>query len=1278
MKKLAAILVVLLFIVSLPVSALAEEGDTLLGSELLYNADFSVQSEYAALPAGWELDAYDASSDAVSAYTGEDEAHGAFVVLENRSANDARVCQNVTVEPDSVYRLTALARVDNVAGERGATLSIDNYSIDGTYCFSPDVAQASEEWKELTLYVRTGREQRTLRVALRLGGYGSTAKGTAMFCQASLVACQPNAYADVVDLPTENGAAGSATGSIDLVRASSGGMLTLILACGLLAGGLYALYYRRRLRYESDWPFSGMAERTSLAVILFSAFVLRLVLSAIFVGHSTDINCFMAWGEAVLNGGMSNFYTSGMFADYPPGYMYVCGFLSWLARLFGMSYGGPGYVFLFKLPATACDLATALLLYKFAQRNKLRPGFSVTLAALFALNPAISFISGAWGQIDSVLTLAIAATFWLFMEDRRVLSGLVYGLAILFKPQALMFGPLLAIMYLLDVFGEHWKKRLVETVLAVLGACAVLLLLSLPFKGTQQGFWLADKYFSTAGSYPYASIEAFNLPALLGGNWAPVTRRVLGLPYKVWGTFFIGCAIVLAGLLYARGRRENRGAGFLAAAFMLAMIFTFGHYMHERYLLPVLLLLLVSYMFYRDRRLLVAFGALTAVTLVNAYAAMYIVDHQDARGALYETVTRLASAAEVLGFGYFAYTAFDLVCKKRSLAPINGPLPAGLGGAPAACSGKSEVRLVSEHEPMRYTKRDYLLLGALTLVYGVLALTNLGTLKAPQTAWQPESAGESVTVRFDGPYQVAEFWVYGNITQNGMLLVSNGGGDDVSYTQTCDDMFRWHEVEAGFTASSVTLMQYSGRLNLNEIAFFDENGALIPAWVVDPVGSQAALLDEQATVPDAPSCFNGMYFDELYHGRTAYEHLHNLAPYENSHPPLGKLFIALGVAVFDMCPFGWRVVGALFGIGMLPIFYAFARRLMKRTDYAFVATALFAFDFMHFTQTRIATIDVYAVFFILLMFYYMLRYVQMNFFVEDFRKTLTPLALSGVFFGLGAACKWISLYAGAGLAVLFFWSLGTRFAEFRRAQKSGTKKEREQTARFGAYATKTLLWCCLFFVAIPFTIYFLSYLPYYIYESGQKTSYGAKDAFSTFWRYQNYMYGYHSTLKETHSYQSAWYQWPFTEKPMWYYFAFVKGKLSTLTASGNPAVWWVGSVGAVSLFGLTLAGRVKKERALMVLLIGVLANYLPWVLVTRCTFIYHFFATVPFILLATVYLLCWWEKKEPAYAFVKWAWLGLALLLFILLYPGLSGLPVDAAWAAFLKKLPGGLLMYGA
>ena len=1301
-----------------PAAAQADD-DHVSGDNLIFNPDFSESSEILPLPVGWALDAYrnDASSVQTSLEVQEDGS--VALRLANPVSNDSRVYQQVDVESGTVYRLTALVKTESVSGGQGATLSIDNYSLDGSYCYSESVS-GDAGWTSLALYFRTGEQQTQIRVALRLGGYGAESGGAAWFSSVALYACDDVESGVIIDLANAAGdSASSVSDTGHTGESEQSGMSAfsiMLVACAIIAVAC-GLLYVRVLRNEADGISNPNRPNIVLGIVLVIAFVLRLVLSLIFVGHPTDIACFMAWGNAVLEHGVSGFYTSGMFADYPPGYMYVCGAIAGLCRLLGISYGSPGMVFLYKIPATLADIASAWLVYRIARKQGVREVFALTLAGLLALNPTAMFISGAWGQIDSVLTLGIVAACYLLLGDRLIVAGAIYGLAILFKPQALMFGPLLAVAYFVKIYQSRPRgKAILHTVLAVLSAFAVLFLSALPFKGTQPFGWLIQKYLATTTSYQYATIEAFNFPALLGDNWAPVDTRVLGIPYSVWGPLFIGLAVLLGAGLYVFSSREHtlaggrqqrvsapmhEGALYLSAACMLGMIFTFGHYMHERYLFPVLLLLLMAYLYERDRRILISFCGMTVTLLINALAAMYIVDHQWLRGSVYDAITRTGAALELVSFLYLLWISIDILIRDRVHKPVaaRSPVftPHEIKRTSRADSSPVLPPLPTDNH-LVYTRKDRWLLLGLVLVYGVVALTNLGTLSAPETYWQPETPGETITVEFPAETTVGEYWVYGNIQNNGILLLRTDDGHEETYTQTYDVMFRWDRVQTAFTARRIELQLYSGSLKLNEIAFFDTEGNRIDAVVLHPSGTQAALLDEQNTVPDRPSYFNGMYFDELYHARTAYEHLHNLAPYENSHPPLGKLIIAVGIAIFGMNPFGWRIMGTLIGIAMLPVLYAFGKRLFKKTEYAFLCAALFAFDFMHFTQTRIATIDVYAVFFILLMYYYMYQYITMNFFTDGLAKTMKPLALSGLFFGLGAASKWTCIYAGAGLAVLFFGSLLARYREYaaltqrsgerqsaqlsaeKPEEKQGTERERELVKPFWNNVLYTLLWCCLFFLLVPFTIYFCSYLPYYICEAGRTEGYGLADAFGTFWRYQDFMYSYHSGLTATHPYQSAWWQWPFTMRPMWYYSGndAAAGIVSTLTASGNPAVWWVSTVGAVALLFLRVSGSVKPDRAQQIFCVGVLANYLPWVLVPRCTFIYHFFATVPFLLMAAVYLLQKGEERYPKLACVKWIWLGLAVLLFVLLYPGLSGLPIPAWWGAIIKHLPGGALMYGA
>jgi dolichyl-phosphate-mannose--protein O-mannosyl transferase len=128
-----------------------------------------------------------------------------------------------------------------------------------------------------------------------------------------------------------------------------------------------------------------------------------------------------------------------------------------------------------------------------------------------------------------------------------------------------------------------------------------------------------------------------------------------------------------------------------------------------------------------------------------------------------------------------------------------------------------------------------------------------------------------------------------------------------------------------------------------------------------------------------------------------------MSPYEITHPPLGKIIIMAGMALFGVTPFGWRVMGALFGVFMVPMIYYLARRLLRSGRMAFAAAFMMCWDFMHFAQTRIATIDVFAVFFILCMYYCMARYLELSHPEADRKKRLVSITRAFFFGALASA-----------------------------------------------------------------------------------------------------------------------------------------------------------------------------------------------------------------------------------------------------------------------------------
>ena len=392
----------------------------------------------------------------------------------------------------------------------------------------------------------------------------------------------------------------------------------------------------------------------------------------------------------------------------------------------------------------------------------------------------------------------------------------------------------------------------------------------------------------------------------------------------------------------------------------------------------------------------------------------------------------------------------------------------------------------------------------------------------------------------------------------------------------------------------------------------------------------AYLTDEPDSMEgDYPSWYNSTYFDEIYHARTAYEHLHQMQPYEYTHPPLGKVMMSWAIAIFGMTPFGWRFAGALAGVLMLPGMYLLGKLLIKRSFGGMACCALLALDLMHFTQTRIATIDSFVVLWIIWMVYFMLRW----FFQEPFRKplwkSLIPLALSGLCMGLGIASKWTGCYAGVVLALIFFWGVFRRWRLTRADRKIPEKKRTEEekaAANGGKYLLITIASCFIFFILVPAIVYYCAYIPFFSYDG---TGVTVKKIIEETER----MFSYHSTpgLGMDHAFYSPWYEWPVIAKPMYYSSNSFEsaGWHTTISAMGNPAVWWVGLGCILCLCGVWIRRHLQKDRTFTlwtekndprpaVVLVCYFVQLLPWILVPRGTYIYHYFPCVPFLAIAIV------------------------------------------------------------
>lgn len=1176
-------------------------------------------------PVGWQYDRWVSDRQTVDFYlTDVHTKSGRYaVVIESAEPDDAKVMQTIVVEPNSLYHLSCWVKAKGIPTDKKGA----NLSALGILETSESLYDTANQWRQLHLYGKTGSEQTELTFTLRLGGYGSLNKGLAAFddCRAQKIEQAP---------PTAKVLSLSPITPKKAFRPS-----TNYLLWGFIASLLYAvavLFITRRLG-ANGWTVDSRLVYGAIALSL----ITKTVLAASTTGFEVDLNTYKAWSEFLVQEGFARFYYSGHFVDYPPLYMYVFYLLGKLRQVLGIDMNSQAFVLMLKMPPLIAEFLSALLIIKIASEAKTNTNLTTLAVATFVFNPAVTIDSALWGQVDSVLALLMALSLVSLVANRIVVASVFFTLAALTKPQALILSPIFIAYFL-----ENRQRK--AFAMSLLTSCLIVAMVLVPFSLPQGPQWFFALFKKALAQYPYATLNAFNLYALLGHNWSVIDTKLI-LPFHAWGFIAITLISLTTAYLYLRSKRPEKA--LYLAVFLVLSVFMFSVKMHERYMIPIFLLIALLYVQRPDRMLLYLLTALTFTNTVNlaytlglSHEGVYHIGNDD-------LIMRSLSFVNLITYGVFVKWLLDSLFDRK---PLKSSEP----------KRALEVKVKSKHRGgvqamahltianVSLDRRDLLIVLILVFTFSVLYLHRLGATVAPQSYWQPKVAGEAFYIDFGKPQEVSRLYLYFGL---GAATYRVDQSNDFLNWQTVTkieqkEVFQWKAYHLNFKGRylSFVIEQPSGQLF--ELALFDGQNRPLRGFKAQPlsvdkrtIGKVDDLFDEQYTVPDRPNYLNSTYFDEIYYARTAYEILQGLEPYENTHPPLGKLFMAGSVRLFGMTPFGWRFAGVVAGVTLIALMYLTGRALFDSKVAGLTSALLIGLDFMTFVQSRIATIDVFAVLFVVAMYYFMLRFYLASAIKQDL--AVAYLALSGVFFGLGVATKWLCLYAGVGLAVIYFYFLKRQFLNKTAFSKTDARP----------YSlTRYLLYGVCFFVLVPMVIYLMSYMPIRLPQTE------GFDLVAVL-QHQLDMYHYHKSVKGSHPFASTWWQWPIIKKPMWLYMGveLPPDKAESIVSMGNPAVWWVGSLAMLWLIVLVFLKRLDNLFALFVVL-GFLSNYLPWLLVPREVYIYHFFASVPFLVLATVYLLHSGLSKRVPY--VNLVYLAILTGLFCLFYPILSGMTVTKAY----------------
>lgn len=365
------------------------------------------------------------------------------------------------------------------------------------------------------------------------------------------------------------------------------------------------------------------------------------------------------------------------------------------------------------------------------------------------------------------------------------------------------------------------------------------------------------------------------------------------------------------------------------------------------------------------------------------------------------------------------------------------------------------------------------------------------------------------------------------------------------------------------------------------------------------------------------SRFPTLVFDEVYFARFGRNYLAGV-PFFDAHPPLGKYLIALGIWLGGgFHPWGYRWMDALLG-SLIPVAVAvLAYLLTGRSRVALLAGCFVALDGLFLVESRYALINVPLVLFGVvsqILWLWGLRYRG--------RGRSLWLIAAGMAFGACVAVKWSGL--GFLLGVGLFWLLQRQLPLLAEGKTT--------------YQTTYEWWqMCLLLPLVTFVVYTLLWWPHLQFHPHQSLL-----------ELHRQMFDFHRSVASTaHPYCSPWWSWPLLLRPMSYFFQKVQTLTEAVPVIGpplpmeatrwvyavyalfNPPLLWLSTLATLALFPLglnSLAGRF--------VLLNYAANLLPWALVSRCVFIYHYLpaALYGFMALALV-----WEASHAWGVWARWA-----------------------------------------
>ncbi len=338
----------------------------------------------------------------------------------------------------------------------------------------------------------------------------------------------------------------------------------------------------------------------------------------------------------------------------------------------------------------------------------------------------------------------------------------------------------------------------------------------------------------------------------------------------------------------------------------------------------------------------------------------------------------------------------------------------------------------------------------------------------------------------------------------------------------------------------------------------------------------------------------------------------------HEHPPLAKLILAFSMLIIGDNAYGYRLPSVIFGTLIIFIFYLLVKKISKSDMLALISAFLLSFDNLIFVHSRIATLDIFMLAFMIMGFY---LYFQ------------DRIALSGIMMALSTLCKIGGIYGLATIA-LYHILVGIRDAR-------GHKKGVDWATILGGLER----------FGIAFTVTFIGLLTIL-----DRVWVSYRNPFEHLVFIYNYTRGLTRDVPE--GIESYPWQWLLNEVKIPYLTVNVDVRAGENIIESYPSVAFQGAMNPLIIY-LTIPSiiyaiykfSVDKDDFTLFMVAWFCCTYLPFIPMSmiwhRISYIFYFLSTVPSVCGAIAYFLI--DQKPPKILII--AYLVAVLIGFKILFP---------------------------